>query len=218
MCRCIAYYRVSTKKQGASGLGLDDQKAAVRGFLKARPDCELTAEYTEIESGKKNDRPKLAEAMRQCRLTGAILVIGKLDRLSRDAAFLLGLERAGIEFIACDMPNANRLTVGVMALVAEDEGRRISARTKAALAAARARGTRLGAPKWNGFVPDHSKATAARIEAADGFASRVAPLCRTMRDAGSTLAQIAAEMERRGVMSARGGRWTAASVRNVLAR
>src|SRR5215218_5013323 len=135
----VAYYRVSTAKQGASGLGLEAQQEAVRSYLNGG-EWKLVAEVVEVESGKRSDRPKLAEAMRLCRLRSATLVIAKLDRLSRDAHFLLGLQKTGVEFVAVDNPTANRLTVGIMALVAEEEARAISARTKAALAAAKARG------------------------------------------------------------------------------
>ena len=125
-----------------SGLGLEAQRKAVEDFLNGG-NWRLMKEFVEVESGKKSDRPQLAKAFQLCRLTGAKLVIAKLDRLSRDAHFLLGLEKAGVEFVAADMPYANRLTVGVMALVADDERRRISEHTKDALAAAKRRGVKL---------------------------------------------------------------------------
>ena len=143
----IAYFRVSTAKQGKSGLGLEGQRAAVMAYLNGGS-WNLAAEFTEVESGKNNDRPELAKAMHMCRLTGATLVIAKLDRLSRDAHFLLGLEKAGVDFVAADMPAANRMTIGIMAVVADEERRMISARTKAALDAAKARGAKLGG--WRG--------------------------------------------------------------------
>jgi DNA invertase Pin-like site-specific DNA recombinase len=146
MGRFVAYYRVSTAKQGRSGLGLDAQREAVRAYLNGG-NWTLLAEHTEVESGKVDDRPELTNALHTCRLTGATLVIAKLDRLSRDAHFLLGLEKAGVEFVAVDMPNANRLTVRLMAVIAQEEREMITARTKAALAAAKARGVRLGAGK-----------------------------------------------------------------------
>ncbi|WP_348642431.1 recombinase family protein [Methylobacterium sp. WL2] len=139
--KLVAYYRVSTARQEASGLGLVAQRQAVAAFLGGGP---VVAEFTKTESDKRADRPELARAIGACWLYGARLVIAKLDRLSRDAHFLLGLEKAGVDFVAADMPHANRLTVGIMALVAEEERRMISARTKAALAAAKARGTVLG--------------------------------------------------------------------------
>src|SRR5689334_5974109 len=143
MGRFVAYYRVSTAKQGRSGLGLDAQREAVRGYLNGG-NWMLLAERTEVESGKVDERPELKAAIKTCRLMGATLVIAKLDRLSRDAHFLLGLEKAGVEFVAVDMPTANRLTVGIMAMVADEERRLISKRTKEALAAAKARGAQLG--------------------------------------------------------------------------
>ena len=138
--RFIAYYRVSTATQGRSGLGVEAQPAAVRAFLNGG-DWKLLGEFTEVESGANNARPELGKALNTCRLKGATLVIAKLDRLSRDAHFLLGLDKAGVDFVAADMPSANRMTVGIMAVVAEEERRMIAARTKAALAAAKARGT-----------------------------------------------------------------------------
>src|SRR3954447_16722721 len=139
----VAYYRVSTERQGRPGLGLDAQRKAVEDFLNGG-NWRLVAEFKEIESGKHSDRPALAKAFRACRLHGAKLVIAKLDRLSRDAHFLLGLEKAGVDFVAADMPTANRLTVGIMAMVADEERRLISKRTKGALAAAKKRGVKLG--------------------------------------------------------------------------
>ena len=183
--KAVAYYRVSTDKQGRSGLGLEAQQAAVRAFLEGRGWPPL-AEFTEVESGRRSDRPELAKAMAACRLYGATLVIAKLDRLSRHAAFLLTLRDAGIEFVACDMPDANRLTVGIMAMVAEDEAERISARTKAALAAAKARGTRLGG--FRGYIPgeaDRAAAVAALGARARQTAAAVLPAIASCRRPGS---------------------------------
>ena len=139
----VAYYRVSTQKQGRSGLGLEAQRHAVAEFLNGG-DWKIVGEFTEVESGKRSDRPELARALAMCRLHGARLVIAKLDRLSRNAHFLFGLQEAGVDFVAADTPHANRLTVGIMAIVADEERRMISARTKAAMAAAKARGVQLG--------------------------------------------------------------------------
>jgi DNA invertase Pin-like site-specific DNA recombinase len=141
--RFVSYLRVSTERQGRSGLGLEAQRAAVTDYLDGG-NWQLVAELVEVESGAKAARPKLAEALALCRSHRATLVIAKLDRLTRDAHFLLGLKKAGIDFVAADMPSANRMTVGIMAVVAEEERRMISARTKAALAAAKARGKKLG--------------------------------------------------------------------------
>src|SRR6516225_10953855 len=144
----VAYYRVSTARQGRSGL--EAQRQAVADYLNGG-DWKIVGEFTEVESGKKSDRPELARALAMCRLHGATLVIAKLDRLSRNAHFLFGLEKAGVDFVAADMPNANRLTVHLMAVVAEDEAERISKRTKDALAAAKKRGKKLGG--FRGFMP-----------------------------------------------------------------
>lgn len=137
--RAVAYYRVSTSEQGRSGLGLEAQKAAVEDYL-ARDEAILVAEFTEVESGARNDRPQLQAALKRAQLSCATLVIAKLDRLSRNAAFLLTLRDAGTDFVAVDMPNANRVTMGIMAVIAEEERRLISERTKAAMRAAKARG------------------------------------------------------------------------------
>jgi DNA invertase Pin-like site-specific DNA recombinase len=213
----IAYYRVSTERQGQSGLGLEAQKTAVLDYLNGGR-WTLLDEFTEVESGKHNDRPELAKALDQCRLTGATLVIAKLDRLSRDAHFLLGLQKADVEFVCADMPDANRLTIGVLAVVAQHEREMISARTKAALAAAKARGVKLGGTRPNQHRLDPALGRAALRQASMAFAARVAPIAVQLRDNGMSLRQIAGEMSRRGVQTSRGGAWTAAAVRKVLLR
>jgi DNA invertase Pin-like site-specific DNA recombinase len=139
----VAYLRVSTDRQGKSGLGLDAQRTAVHQFVAQRGGEIIAPEYREIESGKVNNRPELEKAMKRCRLTGATLLVAKLDRLSRNAAFLMTLKDSGVPFVAADMPDANTLTIGVMASLAQHEREMISKRTKAALEAARARGTKL---------------------------------------------------------------------------
>ena len=214
----ISYLRVSTDRQGKSGLGLEAQKAAVLDFLNGGP-WALVGEFTEIESGGNCDRPQLAKAIAWCRLKGATLLVAKLDRLARDAHFLLGLQKAGIEFVAADMPHANRLTVGIMAVVAEEERRMISARTRSALAAAKARGVRLGGYR-GGPVPDHKAGSAALSAKADAFAQSVMPVIRELRAEGITsLRGIAGALTERGVKTARGSStWTANAVLNVLRR
>jgi DNA invertase Pin-like site-specific DNA recombinase len=214
--RFVSYFRVSTARQGRSGLGLDAQREAVAAYLNGGNWTVIT-DFVEVESGRKSDRPELAMAMDLCRLTGATLVIAKLDRLARDAHFLLGLQKAGVEFVACDMPTANRLTIGIMALVAEEEARAISARTKAALAAAKARGTKLGG--WRGGpVVDGTLGAEAARKGADVFAAGVAPMLRQMQGEGLSLRQMAARFTDKGIKTPRGGAWTAAAVRNALAR
>ncbi len=215
--RYIAYYRVSTVSQGRSGLGLEAQRDAVMAYLNGG--CwVLSAEFTEVESGKRvANRPQLGAALEACRLTGATLVIAKLDRLSRDAHFLIGLQAAGVDFIAVDMPNANRLTVGIMALVAQEEREAISTRTKAALGAAKARGVVLGGWKGGPKVDSAAGREAQRVRA-EAFAQGLSGIVGPMVARGDSLRTIAAALTERGVMTVRGGTWSAAGVRDVIAR
>lgn len=217
--RFVAYYRVSTARQGRSGLGLEAQREAVRVFLASNAGI-LADEFTEIETGKNDDRPQLARALATCRLTGAVLVIAKLDRLSRDAHFLLGLEKAGVEFVAADMPNANRLTVRLMAVIAQEEREMISARTKAALAAAKARGTKLGGNRGGPKV-NPALGTAARHRAAEDYARSVGPIAlAAWQEAGEagSYGRAAAALTARGIRTPRGGKWTRAAVRSLIQR
>ena len=150
--KIIPYYRVNTKKQGRSGLGLEAQKADVEAFVRQR-DAIIVSEYREVETGKNSKRPKLDEAIGHAKLAKATLVVAKLDRLARNVAFTSALMESGVEFVACDNPHANRLTIHILAAVAEDEALRISRRTKDALAAAKARGIKLGSARpghWDG--------------------------------------------------------------------
>jgi len=216
----ISYLRVSTDRQVKSGLGIEAQRNAVDEFLNGGS-WSLVKEYTEVESGKRTDRPKLDDAIKACRAYGAKLVIAKLDRLSRDAHFLLGLEKAGIDFVAADMPNANRLTVGIMAMVAEEERRMISRRTKDALAAAKRRGTRLGGDR--GVVPSkaaRAKAVEAVKARADSRAADLAPIIKDLQAAGAeSLRAIAAGLNAAGIPTPRGaGEWSATQVQRTLAR
>lgn len=215
----VAYYRVSTKRQGESGLGLDAQREAVARFLNG---ADLLAEHVEVESGRKADRAELAKALAHCKRKGATLLIAKLDRLARNVAFTAALMDAGVDFVAVDMPDANRLTVHIMAAMAEHESRMASERTKAALAQAKARGRKLG---WS--IPSRcaGQATAsingvARNKAkADRHADNVAPIIKAIEAAGvDTLQGIAEALNARGVRTARGGGWYATTVKNVLAR
>ena len=167
----------------------------------------LVAEFTEIESGKQSDRPALAKAFRACRLHGAKLVIAKLDRLSRDAHFLLGLEKAGVDFVAADMPTANRLTVGIMAMVADEERRLISKRTKEALAAAKARGVKLGGNRGT-IISAEARAISreARDTASNARAADLAPMITELQAAGVTsLGGLARGLTERDMRTARGG-------------
>jgi DNA invertase Pin-like site-specific DNA recombinase len=227
----VAYLRVSTTKQGRSGLGLEAQRETVRQFVTARAGTILAPEFVEIESGKKDDRPKLAEAIKRCRLTGATLIVAKLDRLSRDAAFLMTLQKSSVAFVAADLPDANTMTVGVMATVAQYEREAISARTKAALAASQSRrkaaiaagdrGTRLlGGLRPN--APDITRYQKKGVEAAQHRALAAAEerrdVIKTLMDEGLSLNAIAVRLNDASIRATRGGAWTATAVKRVMAR
>lgn len=222
MCRVAAYYRVSTEQQGRSGLGLEAQRQSVRALCDARG-WDIVAEFTEVESGKHNNRPKLDAALDHARLTGAKLVVAKLDRLSRDAAFTLQLRNSGVDFTCADNPDVNRLTIGLLAVINEDERERISERTKAALAAAKARGTRLGNPNGAAALRKAGKGNAASVSAirrnavdfAEGLRGTVAAI---RQDDITSLSGIARELDARHMKTARGGKWHASSVQNLLDR
>lgn len=220
--RLVAYERVSTARQGRSGLGLEAQRMAIETFAHQRQGTIL-ARFTEVESGRQNDRPELAQALHLAKLTGATLVIAKLDRLSRDAAFLLTLQASGVKFLACDMPEANDLTVGIMALVAQAEREAISRRTREALAAARARGVKLGNPngaaalRRAGQGGTALQATVARN--ADAFAEDLRAVITGLQAEGHlTLRAMAEALNARGIQTRRGGRWHVSTVRNLLER
>jgi DNA invertase Pin-like site-specific DNA recombinase len=213
--RFVAYYRVSTDRQGRSGLGLEAQQKAVRDFLNGGS-WEIAGEFVEVESGKRADRPELARALEACRRQKAKLVIAKLDRLSRNLAFIATLMDSGVEFIAVDNPHANKLTIHILAAVAEHEREAISERTKAALAAAKARGTKLGSPDPAGAVKRMGVALKAQTAQ---FAGNVLPIIREIQNAGySSHNAIAAQLNARKVATARGGRWTHMQVGNILKR
>ena len=207
----IAYYRVSTDRQGRSGLGLDAQRAAVAAHLPGRG--EQLAEFIEIESGRKNDRPQLAAALALCRQKKARLIIAKLDRLARNVAFIANLMDSGVDFVACDMPEANRLTLHILAAVAEHETEMISRRTREALAAAKARGQRLGNPSP---APAAAQARAVAEARLDTYRQSVRPVIAELHGQGLNLSAIAREMNRRGIKTARGRQWEAQSVKNLL--
>ena len=219
--RFVAYYRVSTAQQGSSGLGLDAQRAAVERHI-ASAGGQLVGEFQEIESGKKNDRPEIASALAACRSQHATLIIAKLDRLARNVAFISNLMESGAEFIAADMPMANRLTVHVLAAVAEHEREMISQRTKAALAAAKARGVKLGNPHL--IAGDRASAlvaTMARKRRARAKARDVMPYIEAARSKAGcrTLASLAEALTARGIKTPGGCfTWSAEQVRRVIAR
>jgi DNA invertase Pin-like site-specific DNA recombinase len=204
----VAYFRVSTVRQGESGLGLEAQRQAVARYL--QPHQPLIAEFVEVESGRRATRPQLQAALALCKRGSAILIVAKLDRLARDAYFILGLSKAGIEFLCCDNPNVNRLTIGILALVAEEEARAISTRTKEALAAARARGVRLG---------ENGKALAAANRArAEWFAENLRDRLQTMQCRGLSVRRMVAALNGEGVATPSGtGAWHVGTLQRVLA-
>ncbi len=195
----FAYYRVSTNRQGASGLGLEAQKNSVENFRSVNPGI-LLGEFTEIESGRKSDRPKLTEALKSCREHRATLLIAKLDRLARNVHFISGLLESDVKFVAIDMPNADRFMLHVYAAMAEEEARRISERTKAALRAAKERGVQLGK---NGSVLGQ-----VRSREADERAKRIGPKIMRMKQSnGMSFREIAAQLNDLGVETERGAVW-----------
>ncbi len=211
----VSYLRVSTERQGASGLGVDAQRSAIRRYVDL---CQgkLLLELVEVESGKRADRPVLEQAITFCKRNDATLLVAKLDRLSRTVSFMSRLIDTGVDFVAVDNPHANKLMIHVLSAFAEHERDLIAARTRAALASAKTRGVRLGNPK----IAD------ARIEAgkmiktnADLFCENVAPIIIQIRSSGITSLQGVAEaLEARGIRTARGGQWHPATVRNVEQR
>lgn len=214
MKRFIAYYRVSTTKQGQSGLGLEAQQRAVRQYLNGGA-WELVGEFTEIESGKKDDRPELAAALAACRKHKATLVIAKLDRLARNVAFIANLMEAGTDFVAVDMPEANKLVLHIMAAMAQHEREAISARTKAALAAAKARGKTLGG--FRGVTVDQALGTQANAQKAREWAQgEIGQEIADMKARGWSLWEIAHHLNDLGVKTRRGGEWQAVTVKRVL--
>jgi len=219
--RFIAYYRVSTARQGRSGLGLDAQREAVLGYLNGG-NWKLVEEITEVESGKRNDRPQLARALAACRIHNATLIIAKLDRLARNVEFIARLMNSGVEFVAVDMPTANKLTVHILAAMAEHEREMISARTKAALAQAKARGAKLGGDRGNlpGLAGKGSKASAvARSEAAAKRADDLAAVIADLRAHGAaSLRALADGLNAREISAPRGGQWSAVQVQRVMSR
>jgi DNA invertase Pin-like site-specific DNA recombinase len=206
----IAYYRVSTQQQGQSGLGIDAQRAAVNAFVSSSV-SELITEFIEVESGKRTKRPKLSAAISECQAKGAILLIAKLDRLARNVHFISGLLESGVRFTALDMPTADRFMLHVYAAMAEEEGRRISERTKAALAAAKARGVRLGA---NGAkLAKHHKLTANANARVHG------PLINRLHaEEGLSYRAISEYLNKAQILTPAGAQWHPTSVYRVVNR
>lgn len=218
----VSYLRVSTARQGASGLGLEAQRSAVTAFATTGAHSPV-AEFVEVESGSKAIRPQLIAALATCRLHRATLVIAKLDRLARNVAFIANLMDGGVEFVACDMPHANRLTLHLLAAIAEHEREMISQRTKAALQAAKARGVRLGNPRGAAALLDGCTAAArasvaARRARAALHAAGVGPILSELSAAGLNSREAAADLNRRGVPAPSGGAWYEGQVRRALGR
>jgi DNA invertase Pin-like site-specific DNA recombinase len=209
----IAYFRVSTDRQGKSGLGLRAQRETVMNYLNSGR-WTLVGEFTEVESGKLADRPELEKALAACKKQKAKLVIAKLDRLSRNLAFIATLMESGVEFVAVDNPHANKLTVHILAAVAQHEREMISERTKAALAAAKKRGQVLGNPN---LTEAAKLGTAAVKRNARRFAANIRPIIDEIMRAGATSHNaIAAKLNERNVKTARGGTWTHVQVGAIL--
>ena len=218
----VSYLRVSTDKQERSGLGLEAQRKAVTDYLNGGS-WKLVAEYVETESGKNNDRPKLQAAMHQAKVTGATLVVAKLDRLSRNVAFIAALQDAKVPFVCADMPEANEMTIHIFAAMAQHERKRIAERTSAALQAKKANGAKLGNPNGAAALRRAGKGNAASVEAsklsADKRATDIAPIIEDIRAAGvDTLLGIAAELNAREILTPRGGQWHPTSVKRLIER
>ena len=212
----ISYYRVSTQKQGNSGLGIEAQRATVTDYAQ-RAGALVVAEFIEVESGKRNNRPQLAEAIAEAKRTGATLVIAKLDRLARNAGFVFALRDAGVKFIACDIPEANTLTVGIFAVMAQHEAELISTRTRAALQAKKARGAKLGKPE-NLTAEARAKGREAHSRnAANNQNTKTARgYALLLRGNGASLRQMAATLNAEGFKTPRGGKFSAVQVARIL--
>jgi DNA invertase Pin-like site-specific DNA recombinase len=220
MTQFIAYYRVSTARQGRSGLGLEAQQAEIEAYVDGRG--EIISQFTEIESGKVNSRPELAAALAQCKATGSTLIIAKLDRLARKVAFVANLMEAGVPFIVANQPNADPFRLHIEAAINEDEGRKISERTRAALKAARERGIKLGfaiASRRQNQPAASQAGVRGNIKRAERHAANVYPIIQAIQAGGAvTQRDIAVQLNERGVLTARGGRWHASTVGLILAR
>ncbi len=212
----VAYYRVSTQKQGVSGLGLEAQQRAVTEYVIGKGEI-IAPPFVEIESGRKCDRPELAKALAHAKRNKATLIVAKLDRLARDTRFVLGILDEGVEFVAVDMPSANRFMLTIIAAMAEYEAQLISQRTKAGLASRRARGLPLG--NIANLQRGNSPAAADNRRSADEFAERMRPVVDELTASGVTgAAQLAAELNRRGYNARAGGQWHTTSAARLLMR
>jgi DNA invertase Pin-like site-specific DNA recombinase len=207
----VSYYRVSTDRQGASGLGLEAQRTSVQTHT---THGQLLGEFTEVESGKKSDRKELMKALALCERTGATLVIAKLDRLSRNLKFIVDLLDSGVDFVCCDLPQANKLTIHLMAVFAQHEAEMISQRTKAALAAAKKRGVLLGSSRpghWEGRQRGPKLGSKRHLNN-DKLVAQI----RQLRESGTTYDVIAAKINDQGWTTSTGKQWTKSGVHRVL--
>jgi len=211
----VAYLRVSTTKQGVDGLGMAAQEQAIKAY-----NGHVIAEFVEVESGKRKDRPELAKALEHCKLTGSTLIVAKLDRLARNVHFISSLMEAKVDFVACDFPEASPLTLHIMAAVAEHEAKAISARTKAALAAAKERGVKLGNPNLTvvGRIVGAERGVNTIKATADNKAAMVSPTIRALQAQGLSLRGVAEQLNRIGVKTPRGKQWTPTAVKNAIGR
>lgn len=220
MTKFVAYFRVSTAKQGKSGLGIESQENATAAYL-GRVGGELVASFADIESGAKDDRPELQKALRKCRLTGATLLIAKLDRLSRNRRFLMDLQDSSTKFVCCDMPEANNFTVGLLACLADYERELISERTKAALQAAKARGVKLGNPNLAAVRNSDTKAATevriAKTKERNNELRQVVAEIRENADGSLSLRQVADKLNRAGYTTTRGKQFHATTISRILA-
>jgi len=221
--KIVSYCRVSTTGQGDSGLGLEAQQDRIHAYAASRG-ARILKQFVEVESGKAStNRPQLLAALHLAKVTGSVLVIAKMDRLSRNAAFLLTLRDSGVKFIAADMPDANELTVGIMALVAQQEREAISTRTKEALAVAKKRGTKLGNPNGAAALQRAGKGNVAGVDAikanANAHANDLRTVLEHLKEQGITsLGALAKALNECDFKTPRGGIWHKTSVANLIAR
>jgi len=220
--KLVHYYRVSTKQQGDSGLGLEAQQAATEEF-RSRTNSAVVAEFTEVETGTSSKRPQLAQAIRKAKQEGATLVVAKLDRLARSVSFTSALMDSGLEFVCCDMPDANKFTIHILAAVAENEAELIRKRTKAALQAAKARGTKLGSARpghWDGrehlrgWAGCQNKAEVCEAHRQAKY-GQVLPIIKKLREHGESFKAIAIWLNESGYKTSRGNNWGPSQVQRL---
>lgn len=223
MKKYVAYLRISTQKSGGiDSYGIETQRQAIAGY-----NGDVIATYEEVESGRNNKRPEMQKALDHCKRTGATLLVGKVDRLTRSVLFLAQLMESKVEFICCDMPEANRMTLQILAVVAENEARNTAIRTKAALKVAKERGVKLGNPnlikgvkvgRTEGQVKGGSAPATAIKEKADLFAREKQGVIKPLLDSGLSLNKVAGVLNGQNILTARGKEWTAQAVKNVMGR